>query len=56
MPDIKNNDSHNENQAAEEVYEDQSIDIENQTSDEDLEEVIADMSVDTIAAYTMGTW
>lgn len=55
MPDIKTNDLYNENQA-EEVYEEQSSYIEDDTSDEDLEDIMADMSVDTITAYTMGSW
>ncbi|BAZ52136.1 hypothetical protein NIES4103_47950 [Nostoc sp. NIES-4103] len=55
MPDTETNDLYNINQA-EEVCEDLSIDIENETCDDNLEELMADIPVDTMTAYTMGSW
>ncbi|QSJ18711.1 hypothetical protein JYQ62_08105 [Nostoc sp. UHCC 0702] len=55
MADIGTNELYDVNQV-EEVYEEESSEIENETSDDDLEDLLADTSVDTITAYTMGSW
>ncbi|MBH8566906.1 hypothetical protein I8748_32980 [Nostoc sp. CENA67] len=55
MSDIEINDLYNIAQA-DEVYEDQSSEIENEIFDDNLEELLADISVDTITAYTTGSW
>lgn len=55
MPDTETNDLYNINQA-EEVCENLSSDIENETCDDNLEELMADIPVDTMTAYTMGSW